>query len=753
MNSTEGTPTERNRLEDAPSPYLRQHADNPVNWQPWDEQALEAAKEHDVPIFLSIGYSACHWCHVMEEESFEDEGVAALLNDHFVPIKVDREERPDVDSIYMTVCQLVTGRGGWPLSAWLTPDGRPFYVGTYFPKEPQRGMPGFRDLLENIAHSWEQDREEMENRADQWTAAASDQLEDTPSPPDGVETPGGDLFESAASTALRGVDEQHGGWGSSGPKFPQPSRIHLLLRAADRTGRRQSLEAAIDTLDTMASGGLYDHVGDGFHRYCVDRDWTVPHFEKMLYDNAELTRAYLAAYQAVGDDRYADVARRTLGFVDRELTHDDGGFFSTLDAQSETAAGEREEGAFYVWTPSEVHGALEDGLDADLVCDRYGVTASGNFEGSTVLTISTSIEDLAAEYDLERAEVESRLENARSTLFESREERPRPNRDEKVLAGWNGLMIAAFAEAAIVLGEDAYAETAAEALAFVRDRLWDEDGGRLSRRYKDDSGSASTNGDTDGDGTNGEGGIDTEGDVGIDGYLEDYAFLARGALTCYEATGDVEHLAFAIDLARAIEAEFWDADRETLYFTPESGESLVTRPQELDDSSTPSSTGVAVETLLALDHVADDPFGEIAEAVIDTHARRIQSSPLEYTSLVLAADRLDTGLAELTVAADDVPSAWRDRIGSTFLPDRLLARRPPTDDELEGWLDALGIDADLDPESGSDPDLDTTDIPPIWAGREARDGEPTLYACRERTCSPPTHDVDEALEGLLEGRA
>ncbi|WP_312908675.1 thioredoxin domain-containing protein [Natronosalvus caseinilyticus] len=719
------TPTERNRLEDAASPYLRQHADNPVNWQPWDEQALETAKEHDVPIFLSIGYSACHWCHVMADESFEDDGVAELLNEHFVPIKVDREERPDVDSIYMTVCQQVTGRGGWPLSAWLTPDGRPFYVGTYFPKEPQRGMPGFRDLLENIAHSWEVDRDEMENRADQWTAAASDQLEATPSPPEGVETPGSELLESAAGTALRGVDEQYGGWGSSGPKFPQPARLHLLLRAADRTGRRQYLEAAVRTLDAMAGGGLYDHVGDGFHRYCVDRDWTVPHFEKMLYDNAELTRAYLAAYQAVGDERYADVARRTLAFVERELTHEDGGFFSTLDAQSETEAGEREEGAFYVWTPDEIRDALSglnprDEIDAELdleldqdtltelVCDRYGVTSGGNFEGQTVLTLSTSRSDLAEEYDLEPSAVETVLEAARDRLFEAREERPRPNRDEKVLAGWNGLMIAAFAEAAIVLGDDAYAETATEALAFVREHLWNADDGTLNRRYED-------------------------GEIGIDGYLEDYAFLARASLTCYEATGDLEHLSFALELARAIESEFWDADQETLYFTPSSGESLVTRPQELTDASTPSSTGVAVETLLALEHVANESFGAVAESVLETHASRMRSSPLEYTSLVLAADRLTTGSLELTVAADEVPRDWRDEIGSTFLPDRLLARRPPTDDGLEAWLERL----------------DLAEAPPIWAGREARDGEPTLYACRQRTCSPPSHDVDEALEWLL----
>ncbi len=703
------SPTQRNRLDEEESPYLRQHADNPVNWQPWDETALEAARERDVPIFLSIGYSACHWCHVMEDESFADEEVAEYLNEHFVPIKVDREERPDVDSIYMTVCQLVTGGGGWPLSVWLTPDGKPFYVGTYFPREPKRGQPGFLQVLENVHNSWENDREEVESRADQWTAAATDRLEETPDAVAASEPPTSDVLESAADAALRNADREYGGFGSGGPKFPQPSRLHALFRVADRTGRDEYREVAVETLDAMASGGLYDHVGGGFHRYCVDRDWTVPHFEKMLYDNAEIPRAFLAGYQQTGDDRYAEVVRETLAFVDRELTHEEGGFFSTLDAQSADESGEREEGAFYVWTPEEVRDVLEDETDADLFCRRFDVTESGNFEGTTVLNAAASIEDLAEEFDLEESEVEARLEAAREAIFEAREQRPRPNRDEKVLAGWNGLMISAFAEAAIVLGEDAYADSAVDALEFVRDRLWDADERRLSRRYKD-------------------------GEVAVDGYLEDYAFLARGALGCYEATGEVTHLAFALDLARTIESEFWDDDRGTLYFTPESGESLVTRPQELDDSSTPSSAGVAVETLLALDHFADEEFDAIAERVLETHANRLESNPLQHVTLCLAADRLEAGPLEVTVAADEVPGDWRDRFGEAYLPDRLFARRPPTESGLQTWLEQLELE----------------DAPPIWAGREARDGEPTLYVCRSRTCSPPVHDVDDALEWVGE---
>ncbi|QLD87565.1 thioredoxin domain-containing protein [Natronomonas salina] len=700
-----------NRLDEASSPYLRQHADNPVAWQPWDEEARELARERDVPIFLSIGYSACHWCHVMEEESFSDPEVAEVLNEHFVPIKVDREERPDVDSVYMTVCQLVRGQGGWPLSVWLTPDGRPFHVGTYFPPESKRGMPAFGDLLEDIAESWQrpQDREEMEHRADQWTDAVAGELEDTPDAPG--DAPDAEFVDAAASAAVRGADREHGGWGR-GQKFPQPGRLHLLLRAYDRTGREEYREVAVETLDAMAAGGLYDHVGGGFHRYCVDRDWTVPHFEKMLYDNAELPRAFLAGYQLTGDERYAEVSRETFAFVERELTHPDGGFYSTLDAQSEDEAGEREEGAFYVWTPGAVHDAVDDGTDADLFCDRYGVTEAGNFEdGQTVLTESASVEALADEYDLDAETVADRVERARQQVFEAREERPRPPRDEKVLAGWNGLMASAFAEGAITLDPE-YGDVAAEAIDFAREYLWDEDERRLNRRFKDR-------------------------EVGIPGYLEDYAFLGRGALDTYQATGDVEHLVFAVELGRVIREAFYDEDEATLYFTPTGGESLVARPQEVTDASTPSSTGVAVQLLGALEHVApEEGFGDVAETVVETHASKLESDPLSHAALALAADDLAVGALELTVAADGLPDEWRDALAETYVPSRFLTVRPPDEAGVEVWADELGLDG----------------VPPIWADREALDGEPTVYACRSFTCSPPKHDMREALAWADSGR-
>jgi hypothetical protein len=706
-------PLTQNRLGEEASPYLQQHADNPVNWQPWDETALEAARETDRPMFLSIGYSACHWCHVMEEESFADDGVAEVLNEHFVPIKVDREERPDVDSVYMTVCQLVTGRGGWPLSAWLTPEGKPFYVGTYFPPESRQGMPGFRDLCTRVAESWAdpESRPEMEERAEQWTHAAKNELEGTPEPISGDETSDTDFLDSAASAALRAADREYGGFGSSGPKFPNPGRLHVLLRAGDRAGRVDSrrkgyAEVVRETLDAMADGGMNDHLGGGFHRYATDRSWTVPHFEKMLYDQATLTRAYVAGWQAFGDERYAEVVRETLAFVERELKAPEGGFYSTLDAQSETASGEREEGAFFVWTPETVEEAVGDDLDADLFRARFGVTRSGNFEGGrTVLTHSRSVEDLAEEFDLPSGEIEKRLERATREAYEAREERPRPARDEKVLAGWNGLMISAFADAALAL-DPTYADPAAAALSFCREHLWDEGERRLSRRYRD-------------------------GDVLKAGYLEDYAALGRGALDLYQVTGEVEHLAFALDLARIIEAEFWDEDERTLYFTPRSGETLVARPQETGDASTPASTGVAVSLLLDLSQFAPhDRFREVAERVLDSHARTLESDPLSHATLTLAADDRANGSLEFTVAAESLPDEWRERLGEEYLPTRLLSVRPPTKDGLSAWLSRLGLE----------------EAPPIWAGREARDGKPTLYTCQSFTCSPPVHDVEEALQ-------
>ena len=700
-------PLRRNRLAEEGSPYLTQHKDNPVNWQPWDETALEAAKAQNKPIFLSIGYSACHWCHVMEEESFEDDAVAERLNEDFIPIKVDREERPDIDSIYMSICQRVTGRGGWPLTAWLTPEGSPFYIGTYFPKEPQGQMPGLLDLLEKIAGSWNdpEERSEMQTRAEQWADTARDKY-DTPDADGTGEAPGDDTLDSAVRTALRSVDDEYGGFGSDGPKFPQPGRLDLLLRAAGRSGTTDALTAVTATLDAIADGGMYDHLGGGFHRYATDREWTVPHFEKMLYDNAGLPPLYLAGHQLTGDEGYAETVDETLAFVERELTHPDGGFYSTLDARSGD-----EEGSFYVWTPADVHAHLDDPA-ATLFCERYGVTDGGNFErGTTVLNVSTTIDTLADDHDLTTDAVTTKLSNACDTLFAAREERTRPPRDEKILAGWNGMMISAYADAARILDAD-YAESARDALDFVTDHLLDSETGRLQRRFID-------------------------GDVAGEGYLEDYAFLARGAFDLYQATGDLRPLSVALDLAETIVSAFWDAETKTIYFTPDDGEELVTRPQELTDSSTPSSLGATVDLLCELDgFVADADYREIAGEVLATHSNRITGNPLQHVSLTLAADRYTNGGAELTVAADDLPTDWRETLADRYLPGVTLAHRPPTESELQAWLDELGLET----------------APPVWADREAIDGEPTVYACESFTCSPPQTALEPALEWLETNR-
>ena len=724
-------PLSRNRLDEEESPYLRQHADNPVNWQPWDDAALSAARETDRPIFLSVGYSACHWCHVMAEESFEDGEVAAVLNESFVPIKVDREERPDLDRVYQTICGLVTGGGGWPLSVWLTPGGEPFYVGTYFPKteNPQRGnVPGFLDVCRSFASSWDSDREEIENRADQWTDALRDRLETTPT--SGGKSPAGedsdtdtddigaDSLGSVATAAIRATDNEYGGFGSGGPKFPQPWRVDALLRASVAAEGDDALPAATASLDAMAAGGVYDHLGGGFHRYATDREWTVPHFEKMLYDNGELLALYAAAYRRTGRDRYARIVRETADFLRREFRHDDGGLFSTLDAQSEG-----EEGTFYVWTPAEVDAAIDDDRTAAIAKDRFGVTDAGNFEGKTVLTVSSSIPDLDDAYECPESEVVDRLDDARAALFDARSDRVRPARDEKVLASWNGLAIRGLARAGLVLGDDEYVDLAADALSFVREHLWDVEDARLSRRYKD-------------------------GDVKGTGYLDDYAFLARGAFELYSATGDVDHLAFAVDLAEVIVESFYDADARTLYMTPADGEALVTRPQELQDQSTPSSAGVAASLLVDLDAFAPAAgFSDVAGAVVDTHADRIRGRPLEHTSLALAAHKRAHGSTEVVVTMGDgtdadaataamgLPESIRASLSSTSLPGAVLAPRPPTESGLDSWLETLGLD----------------DAPPIWRGRTERDGEPTVYVCEGRACSPPSHSVADALSWFGDG--
>jgi len=679
----------RNRLADEKSPYLQQHADNPVHWNPWDDEAFEEAKERDVPVFLSVGYSACHWCHVMEDESFEDRETAEVLNENFVPIKVDREERPDVDSIYQKVCQMTTGQGGWPLSVFLTPDGRPFFVGTYYPDEPRRGMPSFVEVIESVAEAWGEKREELEDRADDWTrhVESADSSDSTAAD----DEPADDLVVTAAGAVVDEADRTNGGFGG-GQKFPHPLRVDVLLRAYERTDRNVFRDVAVETMDAWIRGGLHDHVGGGFHRYCVDSDWTVPHFEKMLYDNAEISRALLDGYRVTGDDRYADTARRTFDFLEREMRSSEGGFYSTLDAQSvDEETGEREEGVFYVWTPDEARAAFEGEEDAELFVERYGVTEAGNFEGSNVLTVSKTDEQLADERGESLEKTRRALERVREKAREAREERLRPARDEKILASWNGLTVSALAAGGVVL-EDRYAELASDALGFVHETLWDDENERLSRRYKD-------------------------GEVKVDGYLDDYAFVAHGALDLFGATSEPEHLRFALELGRAVVKEFYDDEGGKLYYTPESGEDLVTRPRETTDTSTPASAGVAADVLVALSSF-DDTFREPAREAVRADLGQAQRRPVGHESTVLAADRHTN---PLEVVPADEHESWRDALAATYTPGALVAPRPPTDEELEGWLDELGLE-----------DVSV----PVWDGRGARE-EGTGYVCRNFTCSPP----------------
>lgn len=695
-------PIDRNRLADTHSPYLHQHADNPVNWQPWDRTALATAEKRDVPIFLSIGYAACHWCHVMEAESFQDETIAEILNEQFVPIKVDREERPDLDHIYQTICQLVTGSGGWPLSVWLTPDGRPFYVGTYFPPAPRHGRPGFGQLLQQLTESWRYDRESIEERANEWCAAARNELEITDQT-DRQSQPASPLLDDGANAAVRIADRVHGGFGEHGPKFPHPRRIALLLRASHRHDKAEFGRIATESLDIMARRGLFDHLGGGFHRYATDREWRIPHFEKMLYDNAELPRVYLAAFQLTGFPRYLRVIERSIDFLNRELRHQDGAYFSSLDAQSEG-----QEGTFYVWRPNEIEDILGDSVAARLFCDRYGITESGNFDEETsVLSITSSVDELASEYDLSTDAVCDHLDEATHEIRRARELRERPARDEKILAGWNGLVISLLAEAGIVV-DRSILDAGTEALAFVRSTHWDASKNRLRRRYLDDN-------------------------VGVEGYLDDYAYLARGALDLYQSSGEIEPLEFAIAITRGMVDRFWDSSGGTLYYTPSDGEELVARPQHLPDQSLPSSTGVALDVLSSLHYFTpNEGFDDIVDSVLETHRSRIAAAPLQHPTLVMVEDLHRTGPLEVTITGDEIPNSWRSMLAEMYLPNRLIARRPADPSELSAWRERLELDA----------------IPPIWKNRHQQDGKVTGYICRDFTCSTPLTAATDAREWI-----
>jgi uncharacterized protein len=679
-----------NRLANETSPYLLQHAHNPVDWHPWGEEALRKARAEDKPILLSVGYSACHWCHVMERESFENPQIAALMNEHFVSIKVDREERPDVDAVYMTAVQALTGHGGWPMTVFLTPDGRPFWGGTYFPPEDRGQMPGFPRVLLSMAKAYSEQRETVHTRADQITEHLR-QTGDFRAP--GELTP--DLLDHAARGLWQNFDAQNGGFGGA-PKFPAAMALDFLLRHWKRTGSERSLQITEFSLEKMARGGIYDHLGGGFHRYAVDAVWLVPHFEKMLYDNALLARVYLHAYQATGKSFYRRVVEETLDYVLREMTHPDGGFYSTQDADSEG-----EEGKFFVWNPAQIEAVI--GAEASRAfCSYYAVTTHGNFEHSNVLSAPRPLEDVAREMEMTPEALETSLADSRRKLWQAREDRIHPGRDEKVLTAWNGMMLRTIAAAAAVLDRTDYRETAIRNAEFLaREMVRD---GRVLRTWKD--GRARTD---------------------IDGYLEDYALLIDGLLGVHMLTFDARWIERARDLAERMLDLFWDDEAQGFYDTARDAEALVVRPRDPLDNATPSGNSVAVSVLLKLALILGrEDFARKATAVLASQREAMTRFPSAFGEALQALDfHLGTPL-EIAVVGSPASADTRALLNvmdARYLPNRVVLGRTPEDEQL-----------------GS--------LSPLMEGKTALNGHATIYVCRNYACQAPTSDPAELAQQL-----
>ena len=680
-----------NRLVDETSPYLLQHKDNPVDWYPWGEEALEKAREEDKPVLLSVGYSACHWCHVMERESFEDEETARMMNEHFVNIKVDREERPDIDSIYMSAVQALTRHGGWPMTVFLTPDGAPFYGGTYFPPVPSRGMPSFQQLLLSLADAYENRRDEVLKSAE----SVRDYLRtSTGATMPKAEATGAEILDRAAASLLSQLDRRFGGFGRA-PKFPQTMNLEVLLRHHHRTGERAALDAVELTLRSMANGGIYDQLGGGFARYSVDEYWLVPHFEKMLYDNALLSRLYLETHLATGDPFYRRIAEETLDYVLRDMTSEEGGFFSAEDADSEG-----EEGKFYVWTPEEIETAL-DPEDAKLAARYWDVTERGNFEGKNILHVPRPPEAVAAEFGLASEELRERIIGIREKLLAVRESRVRPGRDEKILAAWNGLMLRSFALAARVTDREDYRQAAVKNATFLLEKLKED--GRLHRSYKD-------------------------GRARFNGYLEDYAMAADGLVALYEATFGTHLLVEADALCDAVSELFWDEEGRAFYDTPADHEELVTRPRDVYDSAAPSGTSVATEVLLKLALLLDrNDYRQRAEDLLEELSGGMEKIPGAFGRLLCSLDFSISEPREVAVVGDpDAPDtrALVAKIYEGYLPNKVVAGRAPDDDEAAGLI-------------------------PLLAERPTQDGRATAYVCVQYACQTPTTEPEELARQLV----
>ncbi|HJR07174.1 MAG TPA: thioredoxin domain-containing protein [Pyrinomonadaceae bacterium] len=680
-----------NRLQSETSPYLLQHAHNPVDWYAWGEEALERARAENKPILLSIGYSACHWCHVMERESFENEEIAALMNENFVNIKVDREERPDLDQIYMNAVQLMLGHGGWPLTVFLTPDLVPFYGGTYYPPEDRYRLPGFPRVLAGVSDAYRSRPDEIAET----TTSFLNELRRMNVAYESNEPLNSQLLDEAYSALVRSYDKRHGGFGGA-PKFPASMNLEFLLRVHYKSGNVEALDMVTHTCRKMAEGGLYDQLGGGFHRYSTDAHWLVPHFEKMLYDNALLSRLYLHVYQVTGDEFFRRIATETYDYVAREMTDEGGAFYSTQDADSEGV-----EGKFFVWTTEEINELLGE-EDARLVSAYYGATAGGNFEEKNILNVPRPAETVAAELNVTVERLLETVERSRPVLFAAREKRVKPGRDEKAIAAWNGMMLTSFAEASCVLEREDYRRIAERNAEFILTTLRRE--GTLLHVYKD-------------------------GQAKHHGYLDDYACVASGLLSLYEATGETRWLTECMTLTEQMCAEFWDETDGGFFYTSARGEQLIVRNKDFMDNATPAGNSVAAELLLRLALLTENQdYQRKAVTVFRLLRDQMARHPSAFGYLLGSLDFYLSTPKEIVVVgergADDSLALLRE-VWARYLPNKVVAQ-------------------------AAENDAEASSIVPLLRERPALGGRATAYVCENYTCQQPVNTPAE-LAAQLDG--
>lgn len=677
------TNKESNRLIHEKSPYLLQHAYNPVNWYPWCDEAFEKAKREDKPIFLSIGYSTCHWCHVMERESFEDEEIASILNNNFISIKVDREERPDIDSIYMTVCQALTGHGGWPLTIFMTPDKTPFFAGTYFPKNDRMGMSGLKTILNSVNQAWLNNREALLHSGSRILDAIKDSFEEDT--PESTATISEDIFDEAFSQFKYDFDNIFGGFGSA-PKFPPPHNLFFLLRYWYNTKEEYALIMVEKTLESMYKGGIYDHIGFGFSRYSTDEKWLVPHFEKMLYDNALLAIAYLEAYQATKKKKYAEIAQQIFTYVLRDMTSPEGGFYSAEDADSEG-----EEGKFYIWSKKEINDILGD-KDGEKYCKYYNITDEGNFEGFNIPSLINSV---IPDEDNEL------VESCRKKLFDYRIKRIHPHKDDKILTAWNGLMIAAMAIGGRVLHNEVYTQAAEKAAEFILSKLVREDG-RLLARYRD-------------------------GDAAIPAYVDDYAYLIWGLIELYESTYKPKYLKKSLALNQDLIKLFWDNKSGGLFLYGSDSEQLIIRPKELYDGATPSGNSVAALNFIRLARMTGQhELEEKAQNMFSIFGKQVQRMARGYAFFLTAMLFSISKSKDVVLVADSDHADTENMLNVIREDFRPFTMTIFCSDKFESIKELV----------------------PFIENYKTIDGKPTAYICENFACRAPIIDLKEFRKTL-----